>query len=240
MFFNFSVAEKLATESTPVSYPELSESYVMKCKKCGESCNAEQYPTHSCIGSSIPLSGTVEPVVCPQCGKTFKNKNSLKVHKSMYHRLVTPNSTKISSGIRLSSLVDIDFKIPPATVSKSEPTTPIQPVRNAPVPQVITLKDDPIVTKLPHMPITIIQPRQQAVEPIVQVKSVPSTSRQSPALIPSISYPLQSQPRVIAEPPIFFVDLEEAFINEENVNQTKPFTIPKVEEKIPFKNTNDS
>lgn len=85
-----------------------SDIITMKCKICRQSVPSDQFSSHSCLNTPTPvLTGTIEPVVCPQCGKTFKNRNSLKVHKSTYHRQANVN--KVSTGTRLTSLADVEF-----------------------------------------------------------------------------------------------------------------------------------
>ncbi|CAL8111978.1 unnamed protein product [Orchesella dallaii] len=82
------------------------DNFQMRCKKCGENVPSDSLQTHGCYSTqhvSSQIIGIVQPVQCAVCLKTFKNRNSLKVHKSTYHR---PKDTA-ASGMRLSHLADI-------------------------------------------------------------------------------------------------------------------------------------
>ncbi|ODM99743.1 Broad-complex core protein isoforms 1/2/3/4/5 [Orchesella cincta] len=103
---SFNLGESNSEEyKVPDTYPPL-DNFQMRCKTCGENVPSDSFQTHGCYSSQVvgnQAIGIVQPVQCTICLKTFKNRNSLKVHKSTYHR---PKDTA-PSGMRLSHLAEI-------------------------------------------------------------------------------------------------------------------------------------
>lgn len=77
-----------------------------RCQDCGTSFSPADFLSHVCGNLPVNSSeavGILDPVSCQICHRTFKNKNSLKVHKSNYHRTERINHVpRVSSGLRLS------------------------------------------------------------------------------------------------------------------------------------------